>query len=210
MKVKVTQSCQTLCDPMDYTVHGIPQARILEWVASPFSRGSSQTTDRTQVSRIAGGFFTSWTTREAYLEWVAYPFSRGSSQPRNGTRVSCIAGRFFTNWAIRKSYWRLKGFPGAQRIKNPPAMRVRAVSWKDPLEEGMATHSSILAWRIPWTEEPGRLQSWGLKVGHNWATKHKHWKLNSVNKSRKRTSRISEKDNKQIICTGFWLGLSSA
>ena len=107
------------------------------------------------------------------LEWVAFPFSSGSSLPRNGTRVSCIAGRFFTNWAIRKSYWRLKGFPGAQRIKNPPAMRVRAVSWKDPLEEGMATHSSILAWRIPWIEKRGRLQSMGSqRVGHDRATQH--------------------------------------
>ena len=59
MKVKVTESCPTLCDPMDYTVHGILQARILEWVAVPFSRGSSQTKDPTQVSQIAGGFFTS-------------------------------------------------------------------------------------------------------------------------------------------------------
>ena len=57
--VKVTQSCPTLCDPMDYTVLGILQARILEWVAFPFSRGFSQPRDRTQVSRIAGGFFTS-------------------------------------------------------------------------------------------------------------------------------------------------------
>ena len=48
----------SLCDPMDYTVHGILQARILEWVAFPFSRGSSQLRDRTQVSCIAGGFFT--------------------------------------------------------------------------------------------------------------------------------------------------------
>ena len=53
------QSRQTLCDPMGYTVHGILQARILEWVAFPFSRGSSQPRDRTQVSHIAGGFFTS-------------------------------------------------------------------------------------------------------------------------------------------------------
>ena len=59
MNVKVVQSCLTLCDPMDYTVHGILQARILEWVAFPFSRNSSQTRDRTQVSHIAGGFFTS-------------------------------------------------------------------------------------------------------------------------------------------------------
>ena len=56
VKVKVTQSCLTLCNPMDYKVHGILQARILEWVAIPFSRGSSQPRDRTQVSRIAGIF----------------------------------------------------------------------------------------------------------------------------------------------------------
>ena len=58
VKVKVTQSCPTLFDPMDYTVYGILQARILEWVAIPFSRGSSQPRDQTQVSHIAGGFFT--------------------------------------------------------------------------------------------------------------------------------------------------------
>ena len=56
------QPCQTLCDPMDYTVHGILQARILEWVAFPFSRGSSQPRDRTQASRMAGRFFASWAT----------------------------------------------------------------------------------------------------------------------------------------------------
>ena len=58
-KVKAAQSCPTLCDPKDYTFPGILQARILEWVAFPFSRGSSQPRDRTQVSRSAGGFFTS-------------------------------------------------------------------------------------------------------------------------------------------------------
>ena len=58
LKVKVVQSCPTLCDPMDYRVHGILQARIPEWVAFPFSRGSFQTRDRTQVSRTAGRFFT--------------------------------------------------------------------------------------------------------------------------------------------------------
>ena len=57
-KVKVVLLCLTLCDPIDYTVHGILQARILEWVAFPFSRGCSQLRDRTQVSHIAE-FFTS-------------------------------------------------------------------------------------------------------------------------------------------------------
>ena len=59
----------------------------------------------------------------------------------------------------------------AQTVKNPHAMQetwVRSLSWEDPLEEGMATHSSILAWRIPWTEEPGGLQSMGLqRVRHD-------------------------------------------
>ena len=55
--VKVAQSCSILCDPMDYTVHGILQPRILEWVAFPFSRGSSQPRHWTQVCCIAGGFF---------------------------------------------------------------------------------------------------------------------------------------------------------
>ena len=63
LKVKVAQSCPTLCDPMDYTVHGILQARILEGVAYPFSSGSSWPRNRTKVSCIAGRFI-----REAPVE----------------------------------------------------------------------------------------------------------------------------------------------
>ena len=68
-EVKVAQSCLTLCDPMDYTVHGILQARILEWVVFTFCRGSSKTSDWIQVSCIAGKFFTSWATGEAHWHW---------------------------------------------------------------------------------------------------------------------------------------------
>ena len=57
--MKVAQSCLTLCNPVDCTVHGILQARILEWVAIPFSRGSSQPRDSTQVSQTVGRFFAS-------------------------------------------------------------------------------------------------------------------------------------------------------
>ena len=56
------------------------------------------------------------------------------------------------------------GFLAAEKVKNLPVMletRGPSLCWEDPLEKGMATHSSILAWRIPWTEEPGRLQSMG-------------------------------------------------
>ena len=58
VKVQVTQSCPTLCNPMDCTVHGILQVRILEWVAFPFSRGSSRPRDQTGVPFTAGRFFT--------------------------------------------------------------------------------------------------------------------------------------------------------
>ena len=63
------------------------------------------------------------------------------------------------------------GFPSASAVKNPPAMQdtqVRSLGQEDPLEKEMATHSSILAWEIPWTEEPGGLQSMGSqRVRHN-------------------------------------------
>ena len=62
----------------------------------------------------------------------------------------------------------------AQMVKRLPAVwetQVRSLGWEDPLEKEMATHSSTLAWKIPWTEEPSRLQSMGSqRVGHDWAT----------------------------------------
>ena len=71
----------------------------------------------------------------------------------------------------------LLGFPGVsdgKKKKNLPAMQetqVWSLGWEDSQEKGMATHSSILAWRIPWTEEPGGVQSMELqRVGHNWVT----------------------------------------
>ena len=72
LRVLVAQSCLTLCDPMDYSllgfsVHGILQARILEWIAIPFSRGTSQPRDRTLVSCITGRFFTVWATGKSQI-----------------------------------------------------------------------------------------------------------------------------------------------
>ena len=135
----VAQSCPTLCNPMDCSppgssVHGILQARILEWVDIPFSRGSSSSRDWTQVSCIAGRFFIIYAAAAAKLlqlcltlcdprdgsppgspvpgilqartlEWVAIPFSRGSSSPRDWTQVSCIAGRFFTIYTAVHILW---------------------------------------------------------------------------------------------------------
>ena len=84
LKVKVAQPCPTLCNPRDYTVHGILQARILEWVAVPFSRGPSQPRDWSQVSCIAGGLCTIWTTRE-------------DRSPPWPWRIMCSSGEKFQN-----------------------------------------------------------------------------------------------------------------
>ena len=89
--VKVAHSCLTLCRPMVYTVQGILQARILEWVAFPFSRGSSQPRDQTQVSRIAGGFFASWATREAQEYWSGWPIPSPPDLPNPGIKLGSPA-----------------------------------------------------------------------------------------------------------------------
>ena len=75
---------------------------------------------------------------------------------------------------MARGTWLPWGFPSGSVAKNPPAVqeiqetRVRSLGQEDPLEEDMATQSTILAWRIPWTEEPGGLQSMGsLRVGHD-------------------------------------------
>ena len=87
---------QHFCDPMDCSppgssVHGILQARILEWVAIPFSRGSSKPRDRTQVSCIAGRFFTSLATREAQEYWSGQPIPFPVDLPDPGIELGSPA-----------------------------------------------------------------------------------------------------------------------
>ena len=102
MKVKVIPSCPTLCYPVDYTVHGILQARILEWVAIPFSRGSSQTKDQTQISHIAGGFFTSWAMRESQEYWSGFLLQRiFPTQESNQGLLQCR--QILYNWVTREA-----------------------------------------------------------------------------------------------------------
>ena len=124
--------CPALCNTMDYIVHEIPQPRILEWVTFPFSRGSSQPRNRTQVSGIAAdslsaepqsesevaqlcpalcdpmdcslpGFSIHGIFQARILEWVTISFSRGPSRPRDPTRVSHIGGRRYNLWATREA-----------------------------------------------------------------------------------------------------------
>ena len=128
--MKVAQSCPTFCNPMDCTVHGILQARILEWVAYPLSRGSFQTRNQPGVFCIAGKF-------------LAHAGDPGSI-PRSGrSSGEGIGYPFQCSWTSLV----------AQLVKNLTAMwetLVRSLGWEDPLEKEKATHSSILAWRIPW------------------------------------------------------------
>ena len=108
-KVKVTQSSPTLCNPMVYAVHGILQARILEWGAFPLSRGSSQPRDRTQVSCIPGGFFTSWATKAALC--FVFPASlMQSTVAKQETRLRAGRGRKRVGWDWRSA---LGTFPEA-------------------------------------------------------------------------------------------------
>ena len=85
-EVKVVQLCLTLYDPMNYTVHGILQARILRWVVFLFSRGSSQPRNWTQVSHIA-----SWTTREAQEYWSGQPVPSLADLPNPGIKLGSAA-----------------------------------------------------------------------------------------------------------------------
>ena len=94
-------------------------------------------------------------------EWGAMPSSRGASWCRDQTCVSCIAGRFFSTGVSLV----------AQKVKRLPAVWetwVWSLGWEDPLEKEMAPHSSTLAWKIPRTEEPGRLQSMGSSKSWTW------------------------------------------
>ena len=131
--VKVAQSYLTLCNLMDYTVHGILPARILEWVAFPFSRGSSQTRDWTQVSCIAGGFFTSWTTVD---EWRLVKHKGGEEwgQECGGMRADQTKKEGFWRWEAGRRWlgkWGRKNkkeMKGSQKFKREE-LRVSFQGW---------------------------------------------------------------------------------
>ena len=93
-----------------------------------------------------------------------------------GKESACNAGDPSSIPGLERSPGERIGYPAqyswaslvAQMVKNPQETRVQSLCWEDPLEKGTATHSRILAWRIPWTEEPDRLQSMGSqRVGYN-------------------------------------------
>ena len=85
---------------------------------------------------------------------------------------------YIYTYTYTHTHTHIYSFPGGSVVKNPPAVQetketcISSLGWEDPLEKEMATHSSILAWEIPWIEESGRLQSVGSqRVRHNLVTK---------------------------------------
>ena len=183
-----------LCNPVDYSppgssVRGILQARILAWVAISFSRRSSQPRDQTWVSCIAGRLFTvsannlHGVTQSAKAE----PTWRARAQPLCRLGASLVAQLVKNSPTVQcngsvpgsgRSSGEGIGYPlqyswaslVAQMVKNLPATQetwVWSPGWEDPLKKGTATHSSILAWRIPWTEEPGGLHH-GVAKSWTW------------------------------------------
>ena len=106
------QSCSTLCDLMDYTVHGILQVRILEWVAFPFSRGSSQPRDRTQASSIAGRFFLpaepQGKPKKTGVGSLSLPQQIFPTQESNWGLLHCRRILYQLSYQIEKSLWRFK------------------------------------------------------------------------------------------------------
>ena len=129
-----------------------------------------------------------WGKREHRSPWtIAYICSCWTEVARSssaGKESTCKAGDPGLIPGLGRSPGEGIGYPlqyswaslVAQMVRNPPAMQetwVRSLGWEDPLGEGMATHCSVLAWRIPWTEEPGGLQSMeSQRVRYTWATEH--------------------------------------
>ena len=177
--------------PHELYSHGILQARILEWAAYPFSRGSSWPRIQTGISCIAGGFFTSWAVSyskdpESHLlvdlggpsgdagsNWDSLCRHRPWQQPFLETHPNSrtlVPARTI----LESSHW---ASPVTQMVKNLPSMQE---TWVQPLvgdgclEQGMATHSNIVAWRIPWTGETGGLLSKGVTKSHVRAHTHTH------------------------------------
>ena len=151
----VVNSVWLLCNPVDCTppgssVHGIFQARTLEWVAISFPRGSSWTRYQTHISCISRQILSHWTIREA---------------------LHLIVNENMDNY---KGCW---ASLVAQMVKHLPAMWetwVWFLGQEDPLGKEMATHSSTLAWKIPWMESLVGYSPWDRKEWHDWATSLSH------------------------------------
>ena len=136
------------CSLPGSSVHEILQARILEWLVISFSQrdlpnpGNEPRSPTLQADSLPAEL-------PGKPRCFLFPFFR-----------CFLTSYLFLLMVICNNVLGLRTSPVAQLVKNPPAMQVawvRSLGWEDPMEKGMATHSSILAWRISWTKEPGGL-----------------------------------------------------
>ena len=157
---KLHQSCPTLCDPIDgSSVPGILQSRILEWAAISFSIAWKLKVKVKLRNRVRL-FATLWRLTRLLRPWDFRDRSTGvgcHSHLRLKLRLTCFEWISFAGGSDGKKSAYSAGDPGL------------ILSQENPLEEGMATHSNILAWRIPWTEEFG-YSPWGHRVEHDWVS----------------------------------------
>ena len=183
----VTQSCLTLCDPVDCSppgssVHGILQARILEWLAMSSSTGSSQTRDWTQVSHIAGRFFTIWATREPQEYWSGQPI------PSPGDLPDPVIKRGSPALQADSLPTELPGKPRLAfclRSKGRLAIEARDMTARMGLEENLSVPAQEPMW--PFTQSPSRMACCLLPVlewlGSRiqfWGSESRWWTWNPV------------------------------
>ena len=184
LKVKVAQSRLTLCDPMDCSppgpsVHGILQARILEWVAVPFSRESSQPRNWTQVSSIAGEFFTIWATRNTGVGSLSLLPGIFLTQELNRGLLHCrriLYQHSYQGTTHLRTWWRNseKGESHAGWCPRAPHSRC-ALSAEDRLKgpRKLVLGWSMLIWLCGVLElgPPESCSGWGLP-GDLWEPAH--------------------------------------
>ena len=150
VKVKVTQSCPTLCDHMDYRVHGILQARILEWWPFPSPGDLPNPGSNPSLPHCSQILYPlSHKESPRILEWIAYPFSSRSSRPKHQTGVSCITCGFFISLATRE-VWAciLSHFNCVQLCTTP-----WTVARQGPLLMGFSRQEHWSGWPCPPSED---------------------------------------------------------
>ena len=167
--MKLAQLHLTLWDPMDYTVHGILQAWILEWVAFPLSRGSSKPKNWPQISCIAGRFFTSWATREAEEYWTGYPIPCPVDLANPEIKPWFpVLQEFFTNSAIseipqRKDKLQANGkYKTRQIIQKQWGIRTHTHTQRKPKQSGSGVGGEYK--RVTWWAKKTKNRIYQLKT----------------------------------------------
>ena len=165
--------------PMDYTVPEILQARILEWVAFPFSRGSSQHRDQTQVSCIAGRFSTSWDTREGQEYLSAYPIPSPGDLPNPGIEPespTLEADSLPTELSGKPWYWACywacyMASLVPQLVKSPSAMWE---TWVWSLARILGWVAIFFSIGSSWPRDQTHASCIGRRIFYHWVTWEAH------------------------------------